>query len=150
MVIRPQGVSCSVWQEDVCCGSCGSCMRWGRRHGSNLFQHIPQVLDRIGIWGNLQAKSTPWVISLFLKSFLKSTDMMGGPLPSESAVAMGRRTWSITVFGWVVCVKWHPHEWIPGPEVLSVSLSTDVFTCVLIKSSGCSEVVACCFRCVAG
>lgn len=29
-------------------------------HGSDLFQHTPQMIDLLGIWGNLEASSAPW------------------------------------------------------------------------------------------
>lgn len=67
------------------------------------------------------------------------TVLLGGPLPSVSAVAMGGCTWSTAVFGWVVCVKWNRHEcqdlkFPNGPVALSGQLG-DILAASLLHST---------------
>ena len=71
-----------------------------------------------GDLGNLEAQSAPWPFIVFLKLFLSSVCSVlghivllgGGELPLGSVVVMRGCIWYTTVFGWVVCFKWHSHE----------------------------------------
>ena len=70
-----------------------------------------------GIWGIWRPGQHLGPFTVFLRLFLsrclwcvREHCPAGGPLPSSSVVVMSGCTWSTTVFGWVICVKWHPHE----------------------------------------
>ena len=75
--------------------------------------HAPSDWDL----GNLEAQSTPWALYCVPQAVpeqclqgVRGHCPAGGPLPSGSVVVMRGCTWSTTVFGWVVRVKWCSHE----------------------------------------
>lgn len=61
MALKPLGVSCGVWQEDVCCGSFRSCMLWD---GTSI-DH-PSSTDARTDWnlGNLEVNASMPVVVL--------------------------------------------------------------------------------------
>ena len=88
---------------------------WGL-HGSDLLQPVLQVLDQIGIWGIWPGQHLgPFIV--FLELFLSSVCRVSGhivlpgwPPLSVTVIVMKGCTWSITMFGRLVSVKWHSHK----------------------------------------
>lgn len=84
--------------------------RWGL-HGSDLFLHVPRMLDWIGIWGTRRPgwwfKLFVVILGLFLSSFCCTLSCWG----RHSAIrAMRESTWSATVLRWLPGHKVSEHH----------------------------------------
>ena len=125
----PQCKNCSGMLREICprvtgewqtgfhsCGNALTCLRQAHfTVGPLWIRHEPahsmgarSDLDL----GYLEAFSSVTFLSPFLSGFcvVVGCIVLLGPLPSRDTWTTMGYTWSATMFGWVVHVKWHPHE----------------------------------------
>ena len=85
---------------------------WGL-HGSDLLQHVLQMLDLIGIWGIWRPGRHTGLFIMFLELLMSIVCRVSGHIIYCHRVVLlwwGGCSWFTTVFGWVVSIKWHSHE----------------------------------------